>query len=165
MWWVMFDVLKSNIDELKKRIQFNLDIISKNEKHIQKLLNEPVSKERAKKLNERFEFNNRLLDENKDAIKLQKNIIDFMEKHKVEMDNTFYFITDSNEEDMLKESLTRDDYFELTANKTLDFDQEHPYFFDQDFINELIAYFSEIEDYEMCAYVIKSQKQIESNPL
>lgn len=156
MRWIMLDVLKSNIDELKKRVQFNLEIIGKNEKRIRELLQEPVSEARAKNLNRRFEYNNRLLEENKDAIQLQREIIQFMEKHHIETEGAFYPMQNNEDYISIKESLTREDYFELTANKTLDFDQEHPYYNDKEFLNELIAFFVKTEDYEMCSLLVKS---------
>jgi len=155
--WGMFEVFKNNIDVLKKRVQFNLEIIAKNELRIKELLNEPVSKERAKKLNERFDFNNNLLEENQDALKIQKSLIDFMEKHKIDMDDTFHLISDYDDS-IANVDLEKEDYFDLTINGALDFDKRHPYYKDENFILELIKYFTEVENYEMCSKLVRGRK-------
>lgn len=155
----MFGIFRKNIDVLKQRVRFNLEVINKNEKRIRDLLNEQVSKERAKKLEKLFEFNKSLLEENKDAINLQKSIIEFMEKHKIEMDDTFHLLTNTQELLQIENSLSKDDYFELTINKTLDFDKNHPCINDQEFINDLLDYFTLTEEYEMCSQILKSKEQ------
>jgi hypothetical protein len=156
----MFDIFRKNIEVLKKRVQFNLEIISKNENRIKELLKEPVSRERAKNLNEQFEFNKNLLDENRDALIIQKSLIDFMEKHKVEMDDTFHLITNNKDTSVSVDvDLEKEDYFDLTINGALDFDKKHPYYHDEIFIQDLIQHFTEVENYEMCSQLMTCVKR------
>jgi hypothetical protein len=155
----MFEVFKNNIDVLKKRVQFNLEIIAKNELRIKELLKEPVSEERARKLNDRFDFNKKLLEENKDALKIQKSLIDFMEKHKIEMDDAFHLITNNEDTSLSTDvDLEKEDYFDLTINGALDFDKQHPYYHDEMFIQDLMQYFTEVENYEMCSQLMSRLK-------
>jgi Rad3-related DNA helicase len=156
----MFDIFRRNIEVLKKRVQFNLEIISKNENRIKELLKEPVSKERAKKLKEQFEFNKNLLDENRDALIIQKSLIDFMEKHKLEMDDPPYLITNNEDASVgVDVDIEKEDYFDLTINGALDFDKKHPYYHDEIFIQDLIQYFTEVENYEMCSRLMSCVKR------
>jgi len=153
----MVENLKSSIEILKQRVLFNLDLITQNETKIKEILKEPVSEIRSKKLNKRFNFNKKMLKENNDALKLQKDMIKFIESYHNEIDE-YPEIRDAKRKSSNKTipenqivDIKKEDYLDLTINGAIDFDKQHPYFKDEDFFNELLSYFTEIEDYEMCS--------------
>lgn len=156
--------LKKSIVALKEHIKNNLDKIRFNEKEIKEILKEPVSNDRSTRLTEKFNINKNLINENNEAINLQKAMMQYM-------DNYLNHITISEELDFneagknksmkvnTKIEAKREDYFDLTIKKAIDFDHRHPYFHDDDFANALLKYFIEIEDYEMCARLSDLSKQ------
>ena len=156
----MFDLLKSTLDELKKRVQFNTEILDKSEKKIQQLLKEPVSEKRTLKLNKRFDFNKKLLDETKDVLALQKRLMSFLEKYNPETEDADkVIITPQDRCDAPPLQISREEYLELTIDQMVEFNRAHPYFNDKDFVRELIVHYSEIEDYEMCAKITNVYKK------
>jgi len=160
----MLTNLKEAIEALKQRIRFNLTLAQEVEEEIKEILKEPVSTQRSKKLNERFIKNKKLMSENEDSLNLQRSIINYLEKHHDELSQFPEIIEyKSNKgkntlEVSTKIEIKREDYFELTINKSIEFDNLHPYFKDESFANDLISYFIEIEDYEMCARLSKITK-------
>ncbi len=153
--------LRQTIEKLKSRVQQNLNVFYKNEKIIKKLLEEPVSDERSRKLEEKYYENKKLLKENDDSIRLQLQLSKFIDTYENELEETEE--EQFNNPEAAKEinaSLTREEIFELTTSKELKFDENHPYFNDEEFFNELIEYFSNIEDYEMCGFLQKNKKKI-----
>lgn len=48
-----------------------------------------------------------------------------------------------------------DKYLSFTIKKKILFDNEHPYFTDESFKENLLKYFIKIEDYEMCAFITR----------
>ena len=153
----MVEILKNSIEILKQRILFNLDLITQNESKIKEILKEHVSEIRSEKLKRRFNFNKKMLKENNDALTLQKGIINFIENYHNEIDEypdikqvKKISSKNSGQEDQIM-NIKKEDYLDLTINGAMDFDKHHPYFNDKDFFNELLSYFSEIEDYEMCS--------------
>lgn len=180
----MKELLRKTIDILKKRVQYNLKIINNNEKNVKDILKEPVSSDRSERLDEKFGINKKILEENNDSLKIQLSIIKFLEKYSKQLDEFAEIldqidekieehktetkekeensIQDENTDDIenyeIKE-VTRDDYFELTINESIEYDDQHPYFNDKDFFEKLMGYFTDIEDYEMCTKLIASHKK------
>lgn len=152
----MKENLKNAIVTLKQRIRFNLDLIKQNENLIKEILKEPVSQERSKKLNGKFELNKKLIQENNDSLKLQREIISYLDKYKTnfsesnEVNKINNYLEQSDSEDEILE-INKEDYFELTVNGELVFDSQHPYFNDESFLNDLLLHFISLENYEMCA--------------
>lgn len=153
----MAEYLKKVAEVIKQRIRSNLDLIHQNEDKIKKILKEPVTSDRTSRLEKQFKINKELINENNSAIKLQKELVSYIEV----LQNGFFLpqeqmqSPDQNkiESDHLKDSakLKREDYFELTINKDITFDERHPYYDDPDFLNSLLDYYISVEDYEMCA--------------
>ena len=56
-------------------------------------------------------------------------------------------------EEEWRESERRIEFFRLTVNKSIEFDQSHPYFNDPSFLKELISEFERREDFEACAHL------------
>ncbi|MCG8410137.1 MAG: hypothetical protein MI739_02510 [Bacteroidales bacterium] len=156
----MFEILKSSIDALKKKVQNNLDLITQSEKQIRELLKEPMSKERSNKLNQQFDYNAKLLEENKEALAVQRKLINFLKKYKIELDAVSDIFEDDDDaySVVLQNNLNRDEYMDLTKNEIVDFNKKHPYFNDESFLNELLEHFSKSENYEMCAKLIGEKK-------
>lgn len=154
----MVENLKSTVEVLKQRIKFNLNLIHEIELEIKEILKEPVSKERSEKLDRRFNINKQIIKENNEAIKLQKSIIEFLKSYHDELSQFPETIKVENPQKTIalskKIELKREDYFELTVNKDIEYDDQHPYFKDESFAKDLISYFIEVEDYEMCAKLV-----------
>ena len=167
----MKEQLKQTIELLKKRVQYNLGIIHQNEKGVREILQEPVSTNRSERLDEKFGINKKMLEENNDSIKIQLNIIKFLDKYSKQLETFIEETEKENVEHQPKqteskqetnyeiEELTRDDYFDLTIHKSLDFDEKHPLFEDQDFFYQLMEHFTNLEDYEMCSKLVSSRKK------
>ena len=157
----MMGSLKSSIEILRQRVRSNLDVLHQNEKKIKEILKEPVSKQRSEKLNNRFNANKEILKENNDALLLQKDIILFIENYFNES-NSFSLTIQTSEQktnNVISKNkiieLKKEDYLDLTINGALSFDENHPYYKDENFFNDLLNYYSEIEDYETCNKLTK----------
>ena len=161
----MVENLRTSIEVLRQRVRFNLDLLHENEKKIKEILKEPVSENRSKKLNKRFNSNKKVLKENNDAIMLQKEMLVFIDNYYSET-NKFPKELNVSEKtiqkvkpDNKKLEIKKEDYLDLTINGALDFDRDHPFFNDKSFFNELLNHFSEIEDYETCSMLTKKIKE------
>lgn len=161
----MVENLRSSIEVLRQKVRSNLDLLHQNEKKIKEILKEPVSENRSKKLNKRFNCNKKVLKENNDAIMLQKEMLVFIENYYSETNkfpkelNVTEKTTKKVKLDNKKLEIKKEDYLDLTINGALDFDKYHPYFRDKKFFNELLNHFSEIEDYETCSKLTKLTKE------
>lgn len=158
---MMLTHLRQTVEKLKSRVQKNLDIIHKNERIVKKLLEEPVSNERSSKLEEKYQENKKLLAENNDSIKLQLQLTKFIDAYKNELEKTED--EQFNEAEAPEEAevpLSREEIFELTINKEMQFDENHPYYEDEEFFNDLMEHFSSIEDYEMCGFLLDNKKKL-----
>jgi len=160
----MMTSLKEAIEALKLRVRFNLTLVHEVEEEIKEILKEPVSAQRSEKLNERFIKNKKLMNENEESLKIQRSLINYLEKYHDEL-SQFPEVIEFNsakEKNTLEVStkieIKREDYFEITINKSIEYDNLHPYFKDERFANDLLSYFIEIEDYEMCARLSKITK-------
>jgi len=156
----MIEDLKKTLESLKKRVRFNLDRIHDNEKQIKKTLKEPVSGERSEKLNKHFGINKRMIKENNEALKIQKDIIHYLENYHTDIVKFPQIINtehDSQQKNLNSENtkieISKEDYFKLTIRKEISFDSQHPYHQDKEFLDHLMDYFISTEDYEMCAYL------------
>lgn len=161
---MMIEDLKNTVKILKQRVRFNLDIIHQYELEVKEILKEPVSEDRSEKLSHRFLFSKKILNENADAIKLQKEIMNYLENYHNDIVD-FSQMAESNsdtknsvEQENEIVEISKDDYFNLTVSGEIIFDTHHPYFSDESFINELLSYFISIENYEMCSQLIELDK-------
>lgn len=173
----MNEFLKETLNLLKDRVQYNLRIIRQNELQVREILKEPVSSDRSDRLDEKHKINNKMLKENNDSIKLQLSIIQFIDKYGKQLQafsddtenimpglkqirNSIEQIKTINSKSEQKETsneLNRSDYFDLTINGGIEFDERHPYFQDKKFLNELLEYYTQNEDYEMCSKLVAQQ--------
>lgn len=164
----MKDLLKQTLNILKERVQYNLTLIRKNEKVVKEILQEPVSSNRSEKLNERYAINKIMLEENNDSIKLQLSIIQFLDKYEKQFDEFIQntqndaaeYIQKTNSEKLENiVEMSKDDYFDLTINNGITFNEEHPYFKDDDFLNRLLEYYTYEEKYEVCTKLIAERNK------
>jgi len=149
---------------LKERVQANLDIIHTNELIVREILKEPVSSARSKKLNERYNANKKLLAENNESIKIQLSLIKFIDQFKENFKNDLSLVEKSQEKKEKKNKqiskpyeVSKEDFFELTTNGEVPYDNRHPYFNDQEFFDALLSHYTQVEDYEMCAALLKQK--------
>jgi len=160
----MIKILREAIDTLKLRIRFNLNLIHNNEEKIKELLDEPVTEIRSEKLKNRFNYNKRLLQENTDSIKLQKQLRTYLENYLnnseifFEKSNPIKSLDHKNDDKKDVDAISKEDYFDLTINGAVEFDKQHPYFNDDTFLNDLLTYFTETEEYEKCSLLINLKK-------
>lgn len=161
---MMIEKLKNSIEVLKQRVRFNLDLIHQYEVEVKEILKEPVSEDRSKKLSSRFHFSKKILNENADAIKLQKEIMNYLENYHNDIFD-FSQLTDSNrntynsvEQENEIVEISKDDYYKLTIKGEILFDIHHPYFNDEAFLNKLLSYFISVENYEMCSQIVELDK-------
>jgi hypothetical protein len=157
----MIKIIREAIDTLKLRIKANLTLIHNNEQKIREILNEPVTEKRSEKLRVRFSYNRKLLQENTDSINLQKDLNAYLENYlqnsEIIVENNKTTKSSLQEEDV--QSISKEDYFNLTINNVIEFDNQHPYFTDETFLNDLLNYFTETEEYEKCSLLVNLKKE------
>jgi hypothetical protein len=141
----MRELFQKTIDVLKKRVKNNLKAISANQKVIKELLGQPNSSNRTTEFDRYYNANKTLLQENNDFINIQLTLINFLEKYKgtAVLDDTLpvvdiYSISDEVE------------VLDLTLKGVVAFNENHPRFNDESFINKLIAHYESLEQYEKC---------------
>jgi len=157
----MVTQLRQTVEKLKSRVQKNLNVFYENERIVKELLEEPESEERNQKLEEKYYENKQLLKENDDSIKLQLQLTKFIDSYENDLEETKE--GEFKNPEAAKEtndSLTKEEIFELTKTKDLQFDENHPYFNDEEFFDKLMDYFSSIEDYEMCSALMENRKKL-----
>jgi len=154
----MKDQLQLIIELMRKHVLRNLELIKNNESHIREVLTWEQSVERTKELNDSYKYSKTLLSENNDYINLQVSIMNFVNKYqnKLEGQSTVKVSEPANYSQ--NRHLSRDEFFRLTIGSNIPYNSKHPYFNDDAFFNELLAYFQQIENYEMCADLLNSRK-------
>ncbi|MFP4023432.1 MAG: hypothetical protein ACLFVR_02820 [Thiohalospira sp.] len=160
----MKDFLRHTIEVLKERVHANLKIIHNNELIVREILKEPVSSNRSQKLSKKYDANKKLLAENNESIKIQMSIIKFLDQFKENFKEDMSLVMDSQKKEEKKSEqknktyeISKEDFFELTTNGEVPFDKSHPYFNDQEFFNALLAHYTQEENYEMCAELLKQK--------
>ena len=153
----MKDQLQLTIEFLRQHVLKNIELIKANEAHIKEVLNWPITSDRTKALNESYSFSKNLLSENNDFINLQVSIMNFINKYKRVFDSEQPVQVAAFNEVNQQSQLSRDDYFKLTVDKDLEFNTSHPYYDDNEFFNQLLVFYQESENYEMCALLLKAR--------
>ncbi|NBC82798.1 MAG: hypothetical protein GVY19_05395 [Bacteroidetes bacterium] len=150
--------LQETIDLLRQKVKSNLDLINTNQEEINTILNATKPSERQERMPEfesKFKVNKELLSLNNDLIKVQITLMNFLDKHKSTeaLDNEVITSVPLN-------SLNEDEIFELTKVGDIEFNDDHPFFDDNDFFDRLLAYFESTEQYEKCQEMIVKRNQI-----
>ncbi len=78
------------VEAMRKRVDANLTSIRATEKKIRLLLKEPVSDKRTKELEVHFSKNRKLLEENKIALAIQLNILDYIRYYGEVFENSIH---------------------------------------------------------------------------
>ena len=147
----MKELMQQTIRVLKDKVNTNLEIIKENQQVIREILKEPFSDDRSRRLKERYDMNKNLLMENNDFINVQLTLINFIDKYK----NSVVMAEVSK--NRMMQAGQPVDYFEATISGELPYDDQHPYFQDEEFFTKLLSYFQEKEDYEMCGKLMKTR--------
>lgn len=132
--------LKINSYELK-RIQVRIE---DNNRSIKKYLRSNFSKENSTEIEDLLKFNRFLF---------QKQSEKQIEKLNLETAFKSLLLSEVDDEQDWIECEKRMDCFKLTVNKSIEFNENHPYFKDNIFLSELIAEFESREDFEACATI------------
>ena len=150
----MRDLIQRTIDILKSKVKTNLELINENQDKIKDILKQPSNTQRSKDFEERYAVNKALLAENNDYINIQLTLINFLEKYK----NTA--VIEENQQIVDIYSITDEkEILELTIKGVLLFDEQHPKYNDEEFIDKMITYFESIEEYEKCQELIDLKKK------
>jgi hypothetical protein len=139
----MKDKLQEILAMLRKDYNQRLELINDNNKDIS---NTPITQSSIDMKLELDELNKELRKKNNSNIELQKAIDKYLK------DSCFSF--ESNK------PLSYEEAFQLTITKDLDYDQQNPFFFDYGFYMDLLEFFIEKEDYEMCHKIKKKRTNI-----
>ncbi len=140
------------IEELKIRIKQNVEIINNNQEEIKSILRQSDSELQTKQFDAYNQQNKKLLSQNNDLINVQLTLVNFLDKYKETailkeglqiLD--IYSITD--EQEMLS----------LTTKGLIPFNNKHPHYRNARFIDMLITFYENEEDYEKCQELIKQK--------
>ncbi len=154
----MKDQLQQIIDLMRKHVLINLELIKNNESHIREVLNWEQSVERTKELNDSYKYSKTLLSENNDYINLQVSIMNFVNKYQNKFESTSQVKVSEPASFIQNKNLSRDEFFKLTIGSNIPYNDSHPYFRDDTFFMDLLAYYEHNENYEMCAVIMNSRK-------
>lgn len=167
----MEEQMKLMIDLLKERIKSNLQIIGKNEENIRGILLQPVSNERSALLKENFNINRKLLEENRDSLSVELQLINYLGKFREalkhqnknrqslsEIDDEINNLENEsyqNDDNSLMDEINEDvDILNLTLLGEIPFNSNHPKFNDEEFFESLLERYKQTENYEMCSYIL-----------
>jgi hypothetical protein len=132
-------ILKEHVRQNNKEIQYN-------QEEINFLLSENSPSLNQKELDGKKDLNKDLLNENKDFIRMQFEITEFMEKYGhlfIENEGSEIEVDDLHGNEKLN-------FFYQTISGKLKFDHMHPMYNNSEFFKELLDYYKEREDYEKC---------------
>jgi septum formation topological specificity factor MinE len=139
----LLKVLKEHVIQNNNEIQFN-------QEEIDKLLSDEKLSTRKKDLDSKYFLNRQLLNENSDFIKMQLELSEFVEKYK-----HLFPISNSDSSMKLSDENELQKLFLQTVTGKVQFDQSHPQYNNQRFLDELIKYYESNENYEMCEKLLK----------
>ncbi len=141
----MHQLIQQIIAKLKLRVRNNWDIISNHREMVKKMEKSGLTKFSNKDYREYIESVDRLTQENQDLEAILETLEDFYAKYHdtpvIDEDKPIidiYSITDPEE------------VFQLTVRRVVPFDENHPFYKDLNFIEEMIEYHLQREEYERC---------------
>ncbi len=67
-------------------------------------------------------------------------------------------VIDDFESNNIEDDQLRSEWLEKTKEKEVLFNDYHPFYDDNSFFNEIFNYFEQVEEYEMCKYLLNIQK-------
>lgn len=147
--------IQRTINELKQKVNQNIGQIKNNQTLIKKIIKESDIQKHEKRYYTFNARNKELINQNNDLINVQLTLVKFLEKYKdtAILDENIplvdiYSITDEQE------------VFALTTKNVVTFDEAHPYYLNQNFIEKLILHYEFTEDYEQCQKLITLKKEL-----
>ncbi len=143
----ILQILKDHVSQNNREIQYNQD-------EINRLLTDRMSDMDKDELDYKNSLNRELLEENDDFIKMQIQINEFMEKY------SHLFPETEMDAELGEELDGRMPYFAKTISGQMKYGPDHPQYQNTEFFDELLRYYQEKEDYEMCNELIRVQKRI-----
>jgi hypothetical protein len=152
----MKELLNAVLERIKSKVFENLEAAKKNEENIRELLLNPETYERAYNLQLKFDFNHKILHENQDFLELQLKIVNFINK---------YRHTDLMQMPLVENAKidqSNIDYFAETIAGRITFNEYHPYYLDEAFINMLLEHYQQEEKYEECQRLSEIKRKITS---
>jgi hypothetical protein len=149
----MKELFKKILDEMKVKVMTNLEQAKEQESDIRKLLSSPETFEKAFNMQKKFERTREILSENHDYLELQMKIVKLIDKYR----NTGFMNTPFTPSPEKKVDI---DYFTETIDGRMIFNEYHPYYLDEIFINDLISYFLAKENYKECQRLIELKNKI-----
>jgi hypothetical protein len=157
----MIQYLRKVLDLMRKRAERNLEIIHINDQIVKAMLEEPISKERTERIEERYQENKKLLKENNDSMQIQFEITRFIENYHRELEEYEKRISKKRLKKRQDQNSnhSRENILELTISGEIPFNEKHPYFRDEEFFNALLSYYKNIEDYETCNTLINKRNK------
>lgn len=157
----MIAELKQTIEVLKSKIGANLYEIKNNEQAFKNMLKVGISTENKLELEKILDNNKALLVENFDFLNMQITLLKFLEKYKNATIKTPEFNNCEYPEQVNIEK-NNIDYFEYTITGLMPFNSQHPCLYNDTFINKLLNYYNEREEYEKCSEIINIRKHAEN---
>ena len=150
----MKGILKQLLDEMKEKVITNLEIVRRNETIVKNYLSEPESSIKSEVLQNSFTANRIILNDNMDYLELQLKIVNLINKYRqTEIMKLPY-------NSIIEKDLANIDFFIETIEGRFTFNEYHPYYRDEDFIDRLMAYYLEQEQFEECERVACIKKRI-----
>ncbi|MBE0655784.1 MAG: hypothetical protein IH594_18430 [Bacteroidales bacterium] len=138
-------ILKDHVNQNNQEIQYNQDDINR----LVTGIAQNISK---KDIEYKTALNKELMGENEDFIQMQLQLTEFMEKY------AHLFHDSEFEEDLPEEEEDILPYFSKTVSGHLKFGPAHPQFNNKIFFQELMKYYQERENYEMCQQLLRIKK-------
>ncbi len=136
-------ILKEHVSQNNREIQFN-------QEEINKLLSRGGGASGKEDLDFKYSINKELLEENDSFIDLQLQMTEFMERFGyIFSDEEPFEVSDIPETNEILP------YFNKTVSGQMKYDPQHPQFNNKRFFTELINFYQEKENYEMCDRLIK----------
>jgi|WetSurMetagenome_2_1015567.scaffolds.fasta_scaffold433678_2 hypothetical protein len=151
----MKDFLRQLLDEMKDKVISNLKEVKGNEADIRKYLTNPETYSRAYNLQLKYKYNRKLLNENIDYLEVQHKIVNLITKY--------------GQKDFMKTPIEKllaqcvdIDYFNETIEGRLTFNENHPYYRDEQFIDQLLQHYLNVENYEECLRIKAIREHVKS---
>jgi len=119
------------VEAMRKRVDANLTSIRSTEKKIRLLLKEPVSDKRSKELEVHFAKNRKLLEENKVALAIQLNILDYIRFYGEVLENSIHS-EEENESNSANAATSKEAEPEDTSNPFIEDNSDEDEFIDED---------------------------------
>ena len=141
---VMKEKLQDILNILRKEFNQRQELISDNNKDIENI---PTTEDTIDIKFELEDLNKELNRRNKGNIELQNAINKYIKEY-------LNSPLESNK------SLSYEECFQLTITGDLEYNPMHPFFFDEEFYIEILEYYIEKENYEMCSLIKRRRTNI-----